>query len=358
MIPTGGKMRASRTIASALALFATLGVLAGSVQAATAQQKKPEPKPAAKASMPKEIEAVIQEGLAARQGRQDMPFSLVKTLVLPAQANNLYPIFFFKAKNSDLGYAPSLTGSGAMETTFNVFFEFFQPDATGALKSRFGGKTQAALSTDGTGYAPEKEDWYSFGMTLPAGKYTMALVLGTPDMKKLSVAYSELALPGPDAYETTLWPTDPIIIMAMDQVDPDQRPTIHRGYFTWGAAKVVHNAAYEIGVGENLEILFFVLGAAAKDPAAPRPALDLEVNYEVQSLDGKPVIKWTPQSYELYLVNQPLPLFQTIQKLDEKGTVLSEEKKPLVAGSYNLAITVTDKVSGKKTDTKMAFSVK
>jgi hypothetical protein len=358
MIPTGGKMRASRTIVPALALFAILGILAGSVQAAPAQQKKQEPKPAAKASMPKEIEAVIQEGLAARQGRQDMPFSLVKTLVLPAQANNLYPIFFFKAKNSDLGYAPSLTGSGAMETTFNVFFEFFQPDATGALKSRFGGKTQAALSTDGTGYAPEKEDWYSFGMTLPAGKYTMALVLGTPDMKKLSVAYSELALPGPDAYETTLWPTDPIIIMAMDQVDPDQRPTIHRGYFTWGAAKVVHNAAYEIGVGENLEILFFVLGAAAKDPAAPRPALDLEVNYEVQSLDGKPVIKWTPQSYELYLVNQPLPLFQTIQKLDEKGTVLSEEKKPLVAGSYNLAITVTDKVSGKKTDTKMAFSVK
>jgi hypothetical protein len=352
-------MKASRMIAAALTLLFCASVLAVSVQAAPAvQNKKQEPKPAAKASMPKEIEAVIQEGLAARQGRQDMPFSLFKTLVLPAQANNLYPVFFFKAKNSDLGYAPSLTGSGAMETTFNVFFEFFQPDATGALKSRFGGKTQAALTADGTGYTPEKEDWYSFGMTLPAGKYTMAIVLGTPDMKKLSVAYTELALPGPDAYETTLWPTDPVIIMTMDQVDPDLRPTIHRGYFTWGAAKVVHNAAYEIGVGENLEILFFVLGAAAKDPAAPRPVLDLEVNYEVQSLDGKPVIKWTPQSYELYLVNQPLPLFQTIQKLDDKGTVLSEEKKPLVTGSYNLAITVTDKVSGKKADTKMAFSVK
>jgi len=352
-------MRASRTIAPALALFVILGVLAGSVQAAPAvQNKKQEPKPAAKASMPKEIEAVIQEGLAARQGRQDMPFSFLKPLVLPAQANNLYPIFYFKAKNSDLGYAPSLSGSGAMETTLNAFFEFFQPDATGALKSRFGGKTQAVLTTDGTGYAPEKEDWYSFGMTLPPGKYTMALVLGTPDMKKLSVAYTDITLPGPDAYETTLWPTDPIIIMTMDQVDQDQRPTVHRGYFTWGAAKVVNNIACEIAAGENLEILFFVLGAAAKDPAALQPALDLEVNYEVQTPDGKPVIKWTPQSYELYLVNQPLPLFQTIQKLDEKGTVLSEEKKPLGAGSYSLAITVTDKVSGKKADTKMAFSVK
>jgi|GEM_PF-985552 len=352
-------MRASRTIAAALTTFFIASVLAVSVQAAPAvQNKKPEPKATAKPSMPKEIEAVIQEGLTARQGRQDMPFSFIKTLILPARDNSLYPVFYFKGKNSDLGYAPSLTGSGAMETTLNAFFEFFQADATGALKSKLGYKTQTVLTTDGTNYSPDKEDWYTMGLAMPPGKYTIALVLSTPDMKKISVAYTDIALPGPEAYETTLWPTDPIIVTAMDQVDQDQRPTIHRGFFTWGAAKVVNNAAYEIGAGENLEILFFVLGAAAKDPAAPRPTLDLEVNYEVQSQDGKPVIKWTPQSYELYLVNQPLPLFQTIQKMDEKGTVLSEEKKPLGAGTYNLAITITDKVTGKKADTKMAFSVK
>jgi hypothetical protein len=350
-------MKASRTIASALALFVLIGVFAVPTQAAAQQRGKPEPKPQ-KASMPKEIEAVIQEGLAAHQGRQDMPFAFSKTLVLPAQGNNLYPVFFFKAKNSDLGYVPSPSGSGAMETTLNVFFEFFQPDATGALKTKLGGKTQAVLTADGAGYAPDKEDWYSLGMGMMAGKYTLALVLSTPDMKKLSVAYTDVTLPGPDAYETALWPTDPIIVTAMDQVDPDPRPTVHRGYFTWGAAKVVNNLDYQIAAGENLEILFFVLGASSKDPAAPRPALDLEVNYEVQSPEGKPIIKWTPQSYELYLVNQPLPLFQTIQKVDEKGTVLSEEKKPLGAGSYVLAVTVTDKVSGKKGDAKMPFSVK
>jgi hypothetical protein len=177
-------------------------------------------------------------------------------------------------------------------------------------------------------------------------------------MKKLSVAYTDVTLPGPEAYETALWPTDPLIVTAMDQVDPDPRPTVHRGYFTWGAAKVVNNLDYQIATGENLEILFFVLGAVSKDPAAPRPVFDLEVNYEVQSSEGKPIIKWTPQGYELYLVNQPLPLFQTIQKVDEKGTVLSEEKKPLGSGNYVLAVTVTDKVSGKKADAKMPFSVK
>ena len=38
--------------------------------------------------------------------------------------------------------------------------------------------------------------------------------------------------------------------------------------------------------------------------------------------------------------------------------MLGTEKKALPAGKYSLVINVTDKVSGKKADTKMAFSVK
>lgn len=351
-------MKTSRTIAAALAILFIAGVLALSVQAAPGPQKgKQEAKPAAKPSMPKEVAAVIQEGLTTRQGRQDIPFTIFKTLILPAQQNNLYPVFFFRAKNGDLGYAPSATATGQMEASLNVFFEFMQPDAAGVLKPKFGGKNLSVLTTDAAGYSADKEDWYTFGLALPAGKYTMALVLTTPDMKKISVAYSDVTLPGPEATETALYPTDPLIVTAMDQVEPDQRPTVHRGYFTWGAAKVSPNVTNEIKSGENLEILFFVLGATQKDPAAPRPVLDLEVNFEVQDEAGKPAIKWAPQAYELYLVNQPLPLFQTLQKQDEKGTVLSTEKKPLPAGKYTLVATVTDKVSGKKGETKMPFTV-
>jgi hypothetical protein len=351
-------MKTSRTIAAALAVLFIVSVLALSVQAAPGLQKgKQEPKPAAKPSLPKEVAAVIQEGLTTRQGRQDIPFSIFKTLILPAQQTNLYPVFFFKAKNGDMGYAPSTTSTGQMETTLNVFFEFMQADAAGALKPKFGGKSQAVLSMDAAGYSADKDDWYTFGLALPAGKYTMALVLTTPDLKKLSVVYSDLTLPGPEATETALYPTDPVIVTAMDQVEPDQRPTIHRGYFSWGAAKVATNVTNEIKVGENLEILFFVLGATQKDPTSARPILDLEVNFEVMDEAGKTAIKWAPQSYELYLVNQPLPLFQTIQKQDEKGAVLSTEKKPLPAGKYTLVATVTDKVSGKKGETKMPFSV-
>ncbi len=351
-------MKASRTIAAALALFVFAGVLAVSLSAAPGTQKgKLEPKAASKASMPKEIQAVIEEGLALRQGRQDIPFAIFKQLILPAQEANLFPVFFFKAKNGDLGYASSATAAGLMETTLNAFYEFYQADAAGALKPRFGGKTQAVLTSPVEGYSADKEDWYTFGLALPPGPYTFALVLATPDMKKLSVAYSDINLPGPEAYASALLPTEPVIVTALEQVDQDQRPTIHRGNFTWGAAQVAINAAAEIGVGENLEVLFFVLGAAPKDPAVPQ-GLDLEVDFEVQDEDGKPAIKWTPQSYQLYLVNQPLPLVQTLQKTDEKGTVLSTEKNPLPAGTYNLIVNITDKVSGKKAGTKMAFSVK
>ena len=78
-----------------------------------------------------------------------------------------YPVFFFKAKNGDLGYAPSASGSGQMETTLLAFFEFYQPDAAGALKPKFGGRNQNVLTTDAAGYSADKEDWYSFGLALP-----------------------------------------------------------------------------------------------------------------------------------------------------------------------------------------------
>lgn len=350
-------MKTPRTIAAGLALLFVVSLLAVSTQAASGiQDKKQEAKPPARASMPKEVAALIQEGLAARQGRQDIPFSFFKQLVLPAQGSNLYPVFFFKAKNGDLGYVPSASGSGEMETTLNVFFQFFQPGDAGAFEPFWGGKSLTVLKSDGAGYDAEKEDWYSFGLAMPSGKYTLALVLATPDMKKMSVGYCDIALSGPETFQSSLWPTEPVIVKSMEQVEPDQRPTVHRGSYLWGALKVVANMAGGIASGENLEVLFFVLGAAIKDPTAERPVIELEVNFEVQGEDGKPARNWPPQAYEVYLINQQFPLDQTLQIKDDKGERV--EKKPLPAGKYMLLAQITDKVAGTKADTKVAFEVK
>jgi hypothetical protein len=350
-------MKILRTIAAGLALLSVIIMLSVSAQAASGTQGKgQEVKPPAKAPMPKEVAALIQEGLATRKGRQDIPFSMFKQFILPAQSGNLYPVFCFKAKNGDLGYMPSASGSGEMEATINVFFQFFQAGEATPVKPLFGGKSLAVLKSDGAGYDPEKEDWYSFGLAMSAGQYTLAMVLATPDMKKMSVVYCDVSLPAAETYQAALWLTAPVIVKALEQVEPDQRPTMHRGYLTWGAMKVVANMTGGTASGENLEVLFFVLGAAVKDPTAVRPANDIEVNFEVQGEDGKAAIKWAPAAYEAYVVNQTLPLVQTLQIKDDKGERV--EKKPLPAGKYVLLAYVTDKVSGMKGETKVGFEVK
>ena len=106
---------------------------------------------------------------------------------------------------------------------------------------------------------------------MPAGKYTLALVLSTPDMKKISVGYSTSPCRGRMPTRHRLWPTDPVIVTAMDQVEPDQRPTIHRGYFTWGAAKVVTNPAARSLRREPRDPLLRPR-RPAKDPAAEGPS--------------------------------------------------------------------------------------
>jgi len=351
-------MKALRTIAVCLAILVAATV---SAQAASGiQAKKAEAKPQAKASMPKEVSALIQEGLATRQGRQDIPFSLFKQIVFPVSptSKDLFPVFFFKAKNGDLGYIPSATGSGEMEANLNVFFQFFQADATGALKSFAVGKPTAALKTAGEGYKPEAEDWYSFGLIMPPGNYTLALVLASQDMRKMSVAYADVALPPAEAAGQTLWTSDPVVVKDLAQVEPDQRMTVHQGCFLWGAIRIVPTLAAEIAAGENLEVLFFVHGPAAKDPTAPRAVNDLEVNFEVQTPDGKVAKNWPPQSFESFFIDQPLPMKLIMQTTNEKGEVIKSEEKPLEAGKYVVLCHVTDKVAGTKTETKLNFEIK
>ena len=96
-----------------------------------------------------------------------------------------------------------------------IFFQFFQPGDAGAFKPYWGGKSLAVLKSDGAGYDAEKEDWYSFGLAMPSGKYTLAMVLTTPDMKKMSVAYCDVSLPAAETYQAALWLTEPVIVKAL-----------------------------------------------------------------------------------------------------------------------------------------------
>jgi hypothetical protein len=351
------------------------------------EPKKPEAKPAQKEIIPKEIKAIMQEGLATRQGRQDIPFTIFKSLVFPVQGG-MHAVIFFKAKNSDIGYAapaaaapapknqpaqpaPAAPAAGMLEARLALALEYLQLDATGALKTYKDATFGVNLQTESAGYDPNKEEWYSFGYPLPFGKYTLVMLFthidpktGKPDIKKVGVGYYDLVLPGPDTYQNTLETTPLFFARNIEQMPSyEARPTVHKGLFTYSVLQIVPNIDSVVTAEDKaqIEILFFILGAKAKDEAAAQaqpavqtsqPKYEIEINFEVQKEDGSTVIKWQPQNYVSPLVDQALPLKRTL-KTGEKT-----EQKDLEAGKYMLVIKIMDKVSGLTLDKKMPFEVK
>jgi hypothetical protein len=383
----GGQMRLSKIPVAGLALVFVLSLLTVFSQAApqgNPQARKPEGKPAQREILPKEVKAIIQEGLANRQGRQEIPFTIFKSLVFPV-TGGMHSVIFFKAKNSDLGYATpapaappaknqepqSPAPAGVLETRLAVALQFFQPDETGALKVVREAGFPVTLQTQSANYDPGKEEWYALGYALPFGKYTMALLLApmdpkkpAPDTKRVGVGYCELNLPGPETYQSSLETTPLFLAKSMEQMPSyEPRPTIHKGEFTYSVLRIVPNIDAVVTAEDKgkIEVFFFVLGAKPKaEPAAEiplagqaqQPKYDIEINYEVQKEDGSSVIKWQTQNYVSYLVDQELPLKRTLKTGDKT------EEKPLDPGKYNLVMKITDKVSGLTLEKKMPFEMK
>ena len=377
-------MKASRFAAAGLALVFALCLLTAFAQATPAQKQepaKPAPKQPQKEILPKEIKAIIQEGLATRQGRQDIPFTIFKTLDFPVPGG-MQAVVLFKAKNADLGYgvpaapaaggrnqqAPAAPVAGVLEARLAVALQFFQADESGVQKLAREAGFPATLQTDSAGYDPNKEEWYAVGYPVPYGKYTLALFLSpldpkknTPDLKKVGVAYTDLVLPGPETLQNSLDTTPLFFARTIEQMASyEARPVVHRGCFTYSILKITPNIENVVAAEDKgqIEVFFFVLGAKPKAETpgqtqpSGQPVNDLEVTYEVQKEDGSPAIKWQTQSYPSSLVDQALPLKRTL-KTGEKTEV-----KDLDPGKYNLVLKVTDKVSGQTLEKKAPFEVK
>jgi len=99
-----------KLLATGLMLAFALSILPAASQAAPQKKKdKEKAKQDQKGPVyiPKEVKAIIEEGLPTRQGRQDLAFNLFKYYVLPAQVN-FHTVFLFKAKNAEefISYRP------------------------------------------------------------------------------------------------------------------------------------------------------------------------------------------------------------------------------------------------------------
>ena len=357
-------MNAKRIIAPVLLIALSVSLLTGLSSAA--QKAKQEEK----VFIPKEVKADIQEGLASRQGRQDIPFTIFHKLYLPAR-ENFHIVFFMNIKNSDLGYAPVAAAPAEMKTgqkgpqetpvqeapaelqaSFNVFLQFNRLDKNGVPEVFREAYVPTTIRVPAAGFDAEKEDVYSVGYPLPAGDYVVAIALTSLDMQKVGIAYHEFTLPDTTKVSKTLETTPIFFAKQIDQMEAAEQQTVfHTGCFTYAILKVVPNLDRVFSVGENLDIFFFIFGA---NPNSSQQ-YDIEIDFEVKKGEEMQ-IKFSPQTYPTPMISQPLPMKQTVKiKTGEEERI---EQRDLPAGNYTLVITLLDKVSQNTAVKTIDFEVK
>lgn len=383
-------MKAPKTVVAGLILVFSLSLFTIFAQATPGQKEEPkkqEAKQPQRSVIPKEIKAIIQEGLATKQGRQDLPFSIFKAMEFPVPGG-MHTVIFFKAKNADLGYTvpvpaapqgkqaqPAAPPAGALEARLALAIEFLQADEAGVLKVSRETSFPVTLQTDGASYDPAKEEWYTLGVGLPYGKYTIAMLLapvdpkkGTADIKKAGVSYYDITLPGLETYQSAIDTTPVFYAKDIQQMNSyEAKPVVHRGVFTYSVLQIIPNIENVVTAEDKvqIEVFFIVLGAKPKEEspaqAAAQPqqqTYDIEVNYEVQKEDGAAVIKWQTQTYPSPLVDQALPLKQTKVTTDQATGKQSSSVSDLTSGKYLLALKIKDKVSGFAIEKKVPLEVK
>ncbi len=357
-------------VVAAVALSLVTALYAGQEQ----KDKKPDQKAQQqeKVFIPKEIKAMLAEGMATKQGRQEIPVSIFHSLFLPAQ-QNFHDVFFLKIKNSALGFAPlpaTPPGPGTppvkgpqqqtapqeapqlLQANFYLFFQFNQVKEGAPPESVKEVYVPCTIQVPAAGFDKEAEDVYSFGYPMPAGQYLLAIAIASPDLKTVGTAYHDFTVPDPSEYAKALKTTPIFFVKEMEQMEGvESRTVLHRGFFTYSVLKIVPNLEKSFSAGQNLDVFFFIFGTQAN----AQNQNEIEVNFEVKKGEEF-AIRWAPQAYANPLVSQPLPLKQTlnIKTGDQERT----ETRDLAPGSYALVVKITDKGSGKTVTKTVDFTMK
>ena len=315
--------------------------------------------------IPKEVKAIFQEGMDTRQARMDIPFTFEKHLYLPAQ-QNLHNIFFFKAKNADLGFIPvpaeaqvvteegkavTQESQAKLQAKNHVFLQFDQLDGTFTKEVYI----PADFEADQTTFDPEREEIYSTGYPLPSGKFLLSMAITSDNLEKVGTQYFEFDLPNPAAFVEGLGITPIFFAKNINRMSsPELRTDIHKDYFTYSILQVYPNHEHVFSVGENLDIFFFIFGAQSNEQGKN----DITVNYEVVQGEEK-IVKFAPTNYDMPLISQPLPMKKTIIVKTTKGEETSERKESqdIEPGEYTLTIDIKCNISGKTLKKDISFSV-
>lgn len=325
--------------------------------AAPASAQKDKEKGGTKVFIPKEIKEPMQAGLSARQANTGLPFEIFKTLYLPLK-QVFNETFFLKIKNSDLGFVPAPAAAGdpaapaKMRASFFVFLQFHKIENGVPAKILKEIYVPMTVDLDQTTYDPNKQEWYSVSYPFLPGEYVAAIALSTTDLKQFGIQYCDFKLPDFNSPGSAL-DTTPIFIMKdFKQVDAAESKTeLHRGFFSYSILNITPNVDNVIAPGDTLDLFFAILGAQPKSGSA----YDLEIVFEITQAD-KAVVKFGTTPYDGPMINQPLPMKQTLQIVKDKES--RTETRDLGPGSYTLVAKIKDKTSGSACEKKFDFIIK
>jgi hypothetical protein len=289
-----------------------------------------------------QVAAVIDALVAQRQNRNDIPMAYLRTLYLPAQQNQIYPIFLFKIKNADLGLAAVPETPAVLSAKFHVFMRLYRLD-NGVLgpvvRERYiPFNPQENQAT----FQPEAENYYSIAREIyPAGSYLLALALSTPDFTRISVSFSNVVLPDVSQLQNKLAATPVFSVTGLQQLPAaDPRIIIHKNSFVYNTLLLAPSIRNEFKANESLDLFYFVLGAKTDGSNA----FDLQITYRFKK-DGKEIRKLGPAQVKNIIVSQPIALSYAEITKDAKGIETERKQIMLEPGDYTLEIEMLDNVS-------------
>lgn len=357
------------------------------------------------AFIPSIIKSVMEEGLATRRGRREIPFEIFKALQFPARdtprsvvlfspaqyvwinlppdedrlapsRDSLYAAIFFRANNKDLGYAPQkpdpdpakhVRTEPVHEAYLDVFVEFRQTDASGNSRVVRELCLPSYFEEDSSTYDPEKEGWYAFGYPLRPGKYTvvMAISLWTDPsaeeevmrkLEKVGVDYFDIDIPGQESYQSTLETTPIFFVKKLeDMYKPEEVTSIHKGFCKWSRLEIVPNHECIVTIGDVLRIGFYIVGAQSRSAGGRKDEISTEITYLVLREGGEAAIQWIVQNSAAE-IDQLLPLKQSVAIRDDQGERHGWQNLP--AGKYTLVVSVKDNVTGATVEKRVPFEIK
>ncbi|HEX9902871.1 MAG TPA: hypothetical protein VGB72_08420 [Acidobacteriota bacterium] len=347
-----------------------VGFLLGAVLPAPAAQRQNSPNQKEdRVFIPKEIKAVLEGGLMAKQARSDIPFSVTGNIYLPA-VGAYHNVISLDIKNADLGFVQAAPPAAVpakeepapkkepaapapeMQATFEIFLQF--REISGGLPGQLFREVYVPCQerVPVADFDPNKTETYFLWYPLPAGKYLMAMALTSTDLKKIGTQYFEFNLPDPAFFTDRLEATPIFSSKNIERMEaPETRPLLHKGFFTMAVLKITPNFNNVIAVKDNFDIFFYIFGA--KLNAEQKYAL--EMNFEVKKGE-ETAIRFAPAVFESPLVSLPLPMKHAVLKQTEAGEV--KEENDLAPGKYVLAIKILDKNSGNTLTKNVDFEVK